>query len=325
MPGLTLYTNCEWFCSHYTELWQLNWAAGFAVVETVISCSLSLRRRLLTGPTGIFSGRRSSCVLVSLWNLRRSPPRLASRLSSSGAADRLKHRRMPPRQLWVCCGEWDHRWGISENTLNRLRTKRLSHLCHCPHWLCRWHQVLLQRSRSLEDFSCCTLHIPQSFWSSPVPQTLRWRPQVKVQIRSTTSTLMRKEWRVFYDNVVIRLFHIIQMFPLLFRPPSSRTVSYMERQKDATYITVSSRPTPESKPGARVVKSMSLRAAIAKGQIVRLEESNKTGEPVKPGAFEVNKFFRRLSFKHQVRSQTGLLTDCVQWHARSVWWITLND
>lgn len=117
------------------------------------------------------------------------------------------------------------------------------------------------------------------------------------------------------------------MFTLLFRPPSSRTVSYLERQKDATYITVSSRPTPESEPGVHVVKSMSLKAAIAKGQIIRLEEGNKTGEPVKPGAFEVNKFFRRLSFKHQVRrvrySQTGLLKGCVQWCARSVWWISV--
>lgn len=80
------------------------------------------------------------------------------------------------------------------------------------------------------------------------------------------------------------------------------TVSYRERQKDATYITVSSRPTTESEPGARIVKSMSLRAAIAKGKIVRLGERNKTGEPVKPGEFEINKFFRRLSFKRQVRS-----------------------
>ncbi|XP_054463819.1 protein FAM234B [Anoplopoma fimbria] len=76
-------------------------------------------------------------------------------------------------------------------------------------------------------------------------------------------------------------------------------VSYQERQKDASYITVSSRPTPDSEPGARIVKSMSLRAAITKGQIVRVEESNKSGGPVKPGVFEVNKFFRGLSFKHQ--------------------------
>nr|XP_040046189.1 protein FAM234B [Gasterosteus aculeatus aculeatus] len=78
-------------------------------------------------------------------------------------------------------------------------------------------------------------------------------------------------------------------------------VSYQERTKDASYITVSSRPTADSEPGARVIKSTSLRAAVIKGQIVRLEESGKSGGVVKPGAFEVNKFFRGLSFKHQVR------------------------
>lgn len=91
------------------------------------------------------------------------------------------------------------------------------------------------------------------------------------------------------------------MFYRLFPPTSSLTVSYQEHQKDASYITVSSRPTPDSGPSARIVKSMSLRAAITKGQTVRLGESNKTGAPVKPGVFEVNKFFRRLSFKRQVR------------------------
>lgn len=81
------------------------------------------------------------------------------------------------------------------------------------------------------------------------------------------------------------------------------TVSYLECQKDATYITVSSRPTPESEPGARIVKSMSLRAAIAKGQIVRLDEGGRPGEPVKPSTLEVNKFFKTLSFKQQVRER----------------------
>ncbi|XP_061567373.1 protein FAM234B [Cololabis saira] len=73
-------------------------------------------------------------------------------------------------------------------------------------------------------------------------------------------------------------------------------VSYQEHQKDATYITVSSRPTPGSEPGSRILKSMSLKAAIAKGQIVRIGETDKTGGAVKPGVFEVNTFFRRLAF-----------------------------
>lgn len=99
---------------------------------------------------------------------------------------------------------------------------------------------------------------------------------------------------------------VILMFYLLFPPTPSTTVSYQNHQKDATYITVSSQPTPKSEPSARIVKSMSLRAAIAKGQIVRLGDANKPAEPVKPGAFEVNKFFRRLSFKHQVRSMSSV-------------------
>nr|XP_046271867.1 protein FAM234B [Scatophagus argus] len=108
------------------------------------------------------------------------------------------------------------------------------------------------------------------------------------------------------EPLIRKLFLLHPAYPTILLELTSTTdtavtsaVSYQEHQKDATYITVSSRPTPESEPGARIVKSMSLRAAITKGQIVRLGESNKTGEPVKPGAFEVIKFFRRLSFRHQ--------------------------
>lgn len=87
------------------------------------------------------------------------------------------------------------------------------------------------------------------------------------------------------------------------------TVSYQEHLKDASYITVSSRPTPDSEPGARIVKSMSLKAAITKGQIVRLGQSNKAGGSVKPSVFEVNKFFRRLSFIHQVREDASRVSN----------------
>lgn len=72
----------------------------------------------------------------------------------------------------------------------------------------------------------------------------------------------------------------------------------IEEQQDASYITLSARPTPGSKPIACVVKSTSLQDAITKGKIVRLNESNKTEKPVKPSPFEVNTFFRRLAFKH---------------------------
>eukprot|EP00066_Takifugu_rubripes_P012576 XP_011601842.1 PREDICTED: uncharacterized protein KIAA1467 homolog [Takifugu rubripes] len=79
----------------------------------------------------------------------------------------------------------------------------------------------------------------------------------------------------------------------------SSAVSYQDRQKDATYMVVSLRPTPESRPGAWMVTSMSLRAAVAKGRLVRLQESNKTGQLVQADEFEANRFFRRLTFKHQ--------------------------
>lgn len=79
------------------------------------------------------------------------------------------------------------------------------------------------------------------------------------------------------------------------------SVSYEEQWKDAAYITVFSRPTSGLGPGTRVVKSLSLKAAIAGGLIRRLGEESKAGGPVRPGPFEIKKFFKQLPFKHQVR------------------------
>lgn len=76
-------------------------------------------------------------------------------------------------------------------------------------------------------------------------------------------------------------------------------VSYQDRQKDATYMVVSLRPTPGSQPGSWTVRSMSLRAAAAKGQIVRLQESNETGELPQHGESEAQEL-RRLAFKYRV-------------------------
>ncbi|XP_068606439.1 protein FAM234B [Brachionichthys hirsutus] len=106
------------------------------------------------------------------------------------------------------------------------------------------------------------------------------------------------------EPLIRKLFLLHPAYPTILLELTSTTdttvtsaVSYQEGEKDATYITVSSRPSPESEPGARIVKSMSLRAAITKAQIVRL--GGETKEPLEPGAFEVNAFFRRLTFKHQ--------------------------
>ncbi|XP_033999189.1 protein FAM234B [Trematomus bernacchii] len=108
------------------------------------------------------------------------------------------------------------------------------------------------------------------------------------------------------EPLIRKLFLLHPAYPTILLELTSTTdtavtsaVSYQERQKDASYITVSSRPTPDSEPGARIVKSMSLRAAITTGQTIRLEESSKPGQPVKPSAFEINKFFRGLTFKRQ--------------------------
>ncbi|KAK2894156.1 protein FAM234B isoform X1 [Channa argus] len=108
------------------------------------------------------------------------------------------------------------------------------------------------------------------------------------------------------EPLIRKLFLLHPAYPTILLDLSSTTdtavtsaVSYQEHQKDASYITVSSQPTTDSVPGARIVKSMSLRAAITKGQIVRLGESSKSGGPFKPSVFEVNKFFRHLTFKHQ--------------------------
>ncbi|XP_071028231.1 protein FAM234B-like isoform X1 [Oncorhynchus clarkii lewisi] len=105
--------------------------------------------------------------------------------------------------------------------------------------------------------------------------------------------------------VIRKLFMLHPAYPTILLELASTTdtiltaaVSYQEPQKDASYITVSSRPTSGLGPGSRVVKSMSLRAAITAGQIVRLGESSIAGVPVRPGVFEINKFFRRLTFKN---------------------------
>ncbi|XP_061556609.1 LOW QUALITY PROTEIN: protein FAM234B [Phycodurus eques] len=110
------------------------------------------------------------------------------------------------------------------------------------------------------------------------------------------------------EPFIRKLFLLHPAYPTILLELASTTdtavaaaVSYEERQKDASYITVSSRPTPDSKPAAHIVKNMRLRAAIAKGQMVTLGERNKTGTTLKPDMFELDKFYRHLFFKHQVR------------------------
>uniref|UniRef100_UPI0037E7A0B0 protein FAM234B n=1 Tax=Semicossyphus pulcher TaxID=241346 RepID=UPI0037E7A0B0 len=157
------------------------------------------------------------------------------------------------------------------------------------------------------DFVCPGLMLESSAISTSTGQSafLFWASEpIRVQ-KNVTKTTVAPGF-ASAQPLIRKLFLLHPAFPTILLELTSTTdtavtsaVSYHEHQKDAFYIIVSSRPTPGSEPGAQIVKSMSLRAAIAKGQIVRLGESNKTGESVKPGAYEVNKFFRRLSFKQQ--------------------------
>ncbi|XP_035036247.1 protein FAM234B [Hippoglossus stenolepis] len=153
------------------------------------------------------------------------------------------------------------------------------------------------------EFVCPRLVLQTSAISTSTGQSafLFWASEPINALKNVTKTTVAPG-----EPLIRKLFLLHPVYPTVLLELASTTdttvtsaVSYQEHQKDASYITVSSRPTPDSKPSARIVKSMSLRAAIVKAQIVRLGESNKTGTSVKPGALEVNKFFRRLSFKRQ--------------------------
>ncbi|CAB1449904.1 unnamed protein product [Pleuronectes platessa] len=153
------------------------------------------------------------------------------------------------------------------------------------------------------EFVCPRLVLQTSAISTSPGQSafLFWASEPINSLKNVTKTTVAPG-----EPLIRKLFLLHPVYPTVLLELASTTdttvtsaVSYQERQKDASYITVSSRPTPDSEPSARIVKSMSLRAAILKAQTVRLGESSKTGTSVKPGALEVDKFFRRLTFKRQ--------------------------
>ncbi|XP_029945234.1 protein FAM234B [Salarias fasciatus] len=157
------------------------------------------------------------------------------------------------------------------------------------------------------EFVCPRLVLETSTISTSTGQSafLFWASE-PIRARSNATKTTMAPGVAAAQPLIRKLFLLHPVYPTILLELSSTTdtavtsaVSYLEHLKDATYITVSSRPTPDSEPGARIVKSMSLRAAIASGQIVRLGESGKAGSPLKPSVFEINKFFRRLSFKRQ--------------------------
>nr|XP_023685693.1 protein FAM234B-like [Paramormyrops kingsleyae] len=110
------------------------------------------------------------------------------------------------------------------------------------------------------------------------------------------------------DPVLRKLYLLHPAYPTILAELTSTTdtiltaaVSYQEQQKDASYVTVSSRhPPADPKPDAQVVKRMRVKALITDGRTLRLGEPRHTGQSLRPGDFEINKFFRQLSFRpHQ--------------------------
>ncbi|XP_052005678.1 protein FAM234B-like [Xyrauchen texanus] len=98
------------------------------------------------------------------------------------------------------------------------------------------------------------------------------------------------------EPVLRKLFLLHPYYPIILLQLSSTTdtvvmatVSYQPLQKDASYISVSSRPTSGLGLGDQLLKSFSMKAAIAAGQIVPLGDASRD-------AFHISQFFRRVTF-----------------------------
>ncbi|CAJ1075796.1 protein FAM234B [Xyrichtys novacula] len=157
------------------------------------------------------------------------------------------------------------------------------------------------------EFVCPDLKLESSAITTSTGQSafLFWASEPIIAQRNVTKTTVAPGTSAA-QPLIRKLFLLHPAYPTILLELASTTdkavtsaVSYHEHQKDAYYIIVLLRPTPGSESHTQIVKSMSLRTAITKGKIVRLEESNKPGEPAKPGTYELNKFFRRLTFKQQ--------------------------
>ncbi|XP_005468498.1 protein FAM234B [Oreochromis niloticus] len=155
------------------------------------------------------------------------------------------------------------------------------------------------------EFVCPQLRLETSAISTSTGQSafLFWASDpIKAQ-KNVTKTTVSPDVAVA-EPLIRKLYLLHPTYPTVLLELASTTdtavtsaVSYQDHQKDASYITVSSRPTPGSVPSAWIVKSVSLRAAITKGQIVWIGDGSKTAGALKPA--EVSKFFRRLTFRHQ--------------------------
>ncbi|XP_060760153.1 protein FAM234B isoform X2 [Neoarius graeffei] len=103
------------------------------------------------------------------------------------------------------------------------------------------------------------------------------------------------------EPVLRRLFLLHPAYPTILQELTSTTdtaltatVSYVDEQKDVSYMVVVSRPVSGLGPGAQLVKSVSVRASLSSATTVRLSDDTRTHT-----AFQINKFFRTLSFRRQ--------------------------
>ncbi|XP_062309986.1 protein FAM234B [Osmerus eperlanus] len=151
------------------------------------------------------------------------------------------------------------------------------------------------------EFVCPDLHLDGSSVTTTSGQSafLFWAGDpLRVAKNITKATVALAE------PVVRKLYLLHPAYPTILLELTHTTdkvltaaVTYEEQQKDASYIIISSRPTSSPEPGTQVVRSLRLRSAIVAGQIVRLGGGSKGPGPFRPGVFEINKFFRHLSFK----------------------------
>ncbi|XP_051741736.1 protein FAM234B-like [Ctenopharyngodon idella] len=162
------------------------------------------------------------------------------------------------------------------------------------------------RGRSLWEagFVCPRLAVEDSSVLTTSGQSvfLFWAGDPLSQAQNVTKTT--NQAAAAAEPVLRKLFLFHPYYPTILLQLSSTTdtvltatVSYQPQQKDASYISVSSRPTSGRRPAAQLLKSLSLRAAIAAAQIVQLPDASRDAGSAKPAAFHVSKFFRRLSFK----------------------------
>ncbi|KAL7829932.1 hypothetical protein AOLI_G00308170 [Acnodon oligacanthus] len=106
------------------------------------------------------------------------------------------------------------------------------------------------------------------------------------------------------EPVLRRLFLLHPAYPTILQQLISTTdtaltatVSYQEVHKDASYVVVLSRPVSGLGLGAQVVKSLSVRASLTSALTVHLGQDSKASGPLTPTAFQINKFFKQLSFR----------------------------